>query len=73
VSAMLTPGMASGPKWPWPGMSSWYWLEKGLNLRCGPTKQRPLFIEPASRWVGQLVGGTWCAVVWRGVAAYPGK
>ena len=34
-----SPGMASGPKWPWPGMSDMKLLVNGSYLRCGPRKQ----------------------------------
>lgn len=41
-----SPGMASGPKWPWPGVRSKKEVEYGEYRRCGPMMHMPLFIEP---------------------------
>lgn len=41
-----SPGMASGPKWPWPGMSDMKLLVNGSYLRCGPRKHVALLVEP---------------------------
>jgi hypothetical protein len=41
-----SPGMASGPKWPWPGTRLMKDLVKGSYLRWGPRKQTALFVEP---------------------------
>ena len=49
VRAALTPGIASGPKWPWPGVSAMNVLVNGSYLRCGPRKQVLLFVDPCSQ------------------------
>ena len=43
---LASPGIASGPKWPCPGVSSKVLAVKGLYLRCGPRKHSALFTEP---------------------------
>jgi len=46
MCAKLTPGMASGPKWPCPGTSDMKDRVKGSYWRCGPTKHVALCVEP---------------------------
>eukprot|EP00966_Prymnesium_polylepis_P097729 2263607-Prymnesium_polylepis.1 len=49
----LTPGSASGPKWPCPGMSSKWDREMRENLRCGPMKHSALFVAPCQHHTQQ--------------------
>jgi len=41
-----SPGIASGPKWPWPGMSDRKDLVNGSYRRLGPRKHVALFVDP---------------------------
>ena len=49
MHARLTPGMASGPKCPWPGTRFIKDRVKGSYMRCGPMKQVALLVEPCAR------------------------
>ena len=42
----ITPGMASGPKWPWPGTRLMNDFVNGSYLRCGPRKHVALLVDP---------------------------
>ena len=58
-------GLSAGvdAQWPWPGTSERKLLVKGSNLRCGPTKQVELLVEPCVRANGASVSVCACKPV----------